>query len=159
MHEIEELLERFRRGAEVIASVTTGLANVEADWLPGAGKWTVRQIACHLADSEMVGAMRLRQVLAEDNPTMIAFDENAWAERLDHRTRKVSAALEAFRGVRAGNYELLRAQPEAAFARFGTHSVNGRQTLLDLLRGYAEHAESHARQIHEVRQAYKRSRP
>ena len=45
----------------------------------------MRTIVCHLADTETVLAMRLRQVIAEDNPMMPAMNQDAWAERLDKR--------------------------------------------------------------------------
>lgn len=158
MPELAELLERFRRGAEILAVATTGASNPELDFEPAPGKWTARQIACHLADSEIVGHMRFRQVIAEDNPTLIGFDEAAWAEKLDYRKRKISVALETFRRIRGENYELLKSLPEEAFVRQGTHSERGPLSLLDLLEIYAAHAENHVRQIMAARQAYKQAR-
>jgi hypothetical protein len=155
MSEIKDLLERFRRGAELVAVVCTGAAGPELDFKPAPGKWSIRQIVCHLSDSEMVGRDRMCRVIAEENPALLAYDENAWAERLDYHKRKFSQALETFRRVRGENFELLRDLPEETYARAGMHSVNGRETLLDLLRIYAEHAEGHARQIKEAREAWK----
>ena len=155
MSELANLLERFRRGAELVAVATTGAAGPVLDYRPGEGKWGVRTIVCHLADSETVLAMRLRQVIAEDNPLMPAMDQNAWADRLDYGKRKLSPALETFRRTRAENYELLKDLPEETFARTGRHSERGTITLLDLLRIYAEHAEKHVQQIHAARAAYK----
>jgi hypothetical protein len=155
MPAIADLLERFRRGAELLSVATTGASNPELDHVPAPGKWTIRQIACHLADSECVGAMRFRQVIAEDNPSIIAYDEKAWAARLNYSRRKLSQVVESFRRTRADNYELLRDLPEGAFARAGTHSDRGRLTLQDLLQIYAEHAENHVKQIMEARLAYK----
>ena len=83
MSELANLLERFRRGAELVAVATTGAAGPVLDFHPAEGKWGVRTIVCHLADSETVLAMRLRQVIAEDNPLMPAMDQDAWASRLD----------------------------------------------------------------------------
>ena len=156
--EVIELLERYRRGAELVAAVTTGAAGVELDHSAGDGKWTVRQILCHLSDSECVGTMRLRQVIAEDNPTIQWFDEQAWAVKTDYSKRKLSVALETFRRMRGENYELLKDQPDSAWSRKGTHSKYSEKTLLDLLRTYAEHAEAHARQLRDARAAYKELR-
>jgi hypothetical protein len=100
----------------------------------------------------------LRRVIAEDNPTIIAYDEKAWATKLDYHRRRFSQALETFRRIRGENYELLKELPEETFQRFGTHSERGRLTLLDLLRIYTEHAENHSQQIRGVRDAYKQSR-
>ena len=155
MSELADLLERFRRGAELVAMATTGAAGPELDFRPGEKKWSVRMIVCHLADSEVVSAMRFRQVIAEENPHLEGFNGDAWADHLDYNTRKISQALETFRRMRGENYEILKDLPESAFARSGRHAELGQVTLLDLLKGYAEHAESHVKQVQRARAAYK----
>jgi hypothetical protein len=156
MAEISELLERFRRGPELIALVLTGVYGEEIDWTPEPGKWSLRTIAAHVADSEVVGAYRFRLLVAEDNPVIQGYDENAWANNLDYARRKPSASLETFRRARRENYELLKELPESAFERTGRHTERGQVSLMDTLRTYAEHAEGHARQMQAVRDAYKR---
>src|SRR5437763_16865086 len=141
---LAEDLERFRRGAEVLATVLIGAAGEEVDFAPAPGKWTIRQIMAHLADAELVGANRLRLVIAEENPTLTAFDQDAWTRNLDYARRKPTQSLETFRRLRAENYELLKDLPESAFDRAGMHTESGRRTLRSLLEGYADHAESHA---------------
>ncbi len=158
MSEIVEALERFRRGPEVIATVLTGVGPEEADYAPAPGKWTIRQIVAHVADTELVLAQRFRQVVAEDNPTLMAFDQSAWAERLDYNRRKPAQSLESFRRLRAENYELLKGLPESAFERTGTHSERGATSIRVLLEDYAQHVESHARQLHSVREQYKQTK-
>jgi len=155
MSEIADLLERFRRGAELLSVATTGAANPELDFVPAPGKWSIRQIASHLADAECVGFMRIRQVIAEESPLLVGYDENAWTQKLNSQARKISQILESFRRVRADNYELLKDLAPETFERSGQHSERGPLTLLDLLRIYAEHAENHCRQILEVRNAFK----
>src|SRR5262245_65192612 len=45
------------------------------------GKWSVRQVAQHLADSELVGGFRFRMVLAHGNPELPGYDQDLWAQR------------------------------------------------------------------------------
>jgi len=158
MSELSELLERFRRGPELVATALTGAAGSELDFAPEQGKWTVRQIVAHLADSEIVVAGRFRTMIAEDNATLMAFDQAAWAERLDYRRRKTSEALDTFRRIRAENYDLLKELPETGFARTATHSERGKLSVQNLLELAAAHAESHARQIREVRDRYRQAK-
>ena len=152
-----EYLERFRRGAELLAVATTGAAGPELDFKPD-GKWSVRQIACHLADAEAVGVMRFRAMIAEDNPTMSAWNQEAWGSNLDYEKRKISQALEIFRVLRSSNYELLKDLSAETFARKGTHTERGEKTLGDWVRLYAEHVENHVKQIQTTRAAYREHR-
>lgn len=158
MDEIPELLERFRRGAELVAVAITGAAGPELDFKPAPDKWSVRQIVAHLADAEAANVVRLRQVIAEDNPTLVPWDQNAWAERTDYQKRKPSQALETMRQLRADNYQLLKDLPPETYSRTGLHLKRGPMSLFDMLRLFAEHAENHATQIRNVRAAYKTSR-
>jgi hypothetical protein len=158
MSDLSALLERFRRGPELLAAILTGVYGEEEDFITAPGKWSIRQIVAHLADAELVGAHRLRQVIAEDNPTLIAFDQDAWTRNLDYARRRPKTSLETFRRIRAENYELLKGLPDDAFARAGNHTENGPMTLRQLLEGYAGHAESHARQLQGIRDEYQKSK-
>lgn len=158
MSELADILERFRRGGELLAMATTGVAGPELDFKPAENKWSVRQIVCHLADSEVVTAMRLRLIAAEDNPTLGAYDQEAWAKNLDYGKRKLSQAIETCRRLRMENYELVKDLPESAFYRTGHHVERGTVSLLDQVRGNTEHLENHVRQIQSVRAAYREHR-
>src|SRR5260370_30382619 len=153
---LAEDLERFRRGAEVLATVLTGAAGEEVDYSPAPEKWTIRQIMAHLADAELVGAHRLRLVIAEDNPTLTSFDEKAWTRNLDYARRKPTQSLETFRRLRAENYELLKELPESAFDRVGMHTENGPMSLRRLLQRYADHADNHPRHLQAHQTDYKK---
>ena len=155
MTDVAELLERFRRGPEVLAAALTGAAGAEVDYRPEPGQWSLRQIVAHVADSEIVACDRFRRTIAEDNPTLLGFNEKLWAEKLDYGRKKYSQSLETFRRIRSESFELLRELPAEAWQRTCTHNEAGVMTLQDLLAGYAEHAEKHALQVRRVREAWK----
>jgi hypothetical protein len=158
MSDVASLLERFRRGPELLALVLTGVFGEEEDYVPPSGGWSIRQIVAHVADSELVGAHRMRKIIAEDEPTLTAFDQDAWVRNLDYARRKPKSSLESFRRIRTENYELLKDLPAAAWERAGNHTENGRVTLSGIVEGYAGHGESHARQIQAIRDEYKQAK-
>ena len=155
MPDLTALLERFRRGPEVLAMVLTGVSGEEEEFVTAPGKWNIRQIAAHLADTELVAAHRFRQVLAEDDPIVVAFNQEKWAANLDYAKRKPRQSLETFRRLRGENYDLLKDVPEAALTRAGKHTERGTITLGAMLEGFANHSESHARQIEAIRAEFK----
>lgn len=138
--------------------VLTGVYGEEEDFTPAPGKWSIRQITAHLADTEIVTAHRFRQMLAEDNPTLIAYNQEAWAANLDYARRKPKQSLETLRHLRTENCELLKGMPAAAFERAGNHTERGRLTVGELLESLAGHTEAHARQIEKVREEYKKAK-
>jgi hypothetical protein len=158
MSDLADLLERFRRGAELLAVGTTGVAGPELDFKPEGLTLSIRQIVCHLADAEAVAVMRLRHVIAEDNPPLPNFDGDAWAVKLDYARRKLSQPLETCRRLRTENYELLKELPADVFARTGTHSKDGVLSLRQMVEGGAKHLEDHVREIQGIRAAYREYR-
>jgi hypothetical protein len=158
MSELAEVLERYRRGPELIAAAMTGAAGAELDYVPAPGKWSVRQILCHMADADIVAAARFRRIIAEETPPLASYDQDAWAHNLDYTHRKTAPSMETFRQIRAWSYELLSSLPESAFERKGMHTERGEMTLRDWLAIYARHAEKHAEQMRSVRSAYKESK-
>lgn len=148
----EELLERYRAGARTLAEALEGATEAELDARPAPGEWSARQVVHHVADAELRSALRLRQLLAEDSPTIQGYDESDYAERL-HYDRPIEASLAAIRAARDTSAELLERMTEDDWKREGTHTENGRYTPETWLEIYAAHCLEHAAQIREARAA------
>ena len=101
----------------------------------------------HCADAEGNAHLRLRYLLAEKDPLIVAFDQEAWARALDYARRPLAPALATVFAVRANTVPLLRAMPEDGWSRSGRHTEMGVFTVERWLELYAGHLEDHARQI------------
>lgn len=148
----EALIAKYKDGSRVVAEALAGSAEAELDARPAPGKWSAREITHHLADSEMIAAIRLRMLLAEDEAVIRAYDQKLYAGRL-YYARPIQASLEAFRAARSSTAEILEQMTEAQWARQGTHSESGRYSPERWLEIYAQHAHTHADQIRTARAA------
>lgn len=157
MSELSDLLERFRRGPELLTMATTGAAGSMLDFKPEDGL-SMRQIVCHVSDAEALGAVQLRHVLVEDNPPLLQVNLDNFARRLDYSGHKISYALEAFRRLRADNYELLEDLAESAFAQTGMTPVGKPVTLSEIVEEMVLHLEKCVRDLQSARAAYKEHR-
>jgi len=146
------LIDQYRAGYAEIVKALEGADDAALDRRPGPGTWTAREIVHHLADSEMTSAIRLRRLLAEDNPTIVGYDEAEFARRL-HYDRPIASSLEAFRWARISTAEILDGLSDAEWGRSGTHSESGPYSVTRWLEIYAEHAHKHAGQIRRARAA------
>jgi len=112
------------------------------------GKWSPREIACHLADCELAFSFRLRQSLAEDGHVMQPFDQDRWAA--NYAAYSADAALAVFSAVRAWNMALLRALPAEAFARKVSHPERGEMTFQTIVETMGGHDLNHLKQLEGI---------
>lgn len=71
------LIDRYSAGGAILAYAVAGLTVEQETAQPGPGAWSMAQLAAHLLDSDLVYADRMKRVIAEEEPTLLAFDENA----------------------------------------------------------------------------------
>ncbi len=113
--------------------------------IPAPGKWSVRDILCHLGDCEVVFAFRLRQALAEDHHVIQPFDQDRWAA--SYPEYEVPAALAVFTAVRQWNLALIAGVKPELFTKTLSHPERGDMTLQTVVETMAGHDLNHLRQI------------
>ena len=146
-----DLIERYRTGIDDVLRAVDGITDEELDRQPAnPDDWTARAVIHHLADSEAMAYIRLRRLLAEDEPLIAGYDEPEWARRLCY-DRPIASSLAVLGAVRAASLELLELLDDAQWARTGRHSDSGAYGVEEWLRIYAAHAHEHADQIREAR--------
>ncbi len=148
-----EILELFRHGPEILEEALRGVSESETKFIPAPGKWNIRQIARHLADTEIVAGMRLRQIIAEDRPLMAVFDQDLWADRLAYTECDAFDSAAKFRALRTDMAAILDTLPAEAFTRVGLHPERGAATLAEWVKRFGIHVQTHAGQIRRIREA------
>ena len=143
------LLQRYATGADAVVDALAGATDADLDRQPPSG-WTARMVVHHLADSEAMAYIRLRRLIAEDDPVIQGYDEPEWARRL-HYERPIEASLAVLRAVRSASHELLGSLTDEDWTRSGTHSESGAYSVERWLRIYAKHSHEHADQIRRAR--------
>ena len=151
---MSEILKLFRRGPEILDEALRGVTEEESRLVPTPGKWTIRQIARHLTDTELVAGMRLRQMIAEERPLMATFDQDLWADRLAYNDCDAFDSARKFRALREDMTAILEALPPEAFERVGLHPERGAGTLGEWVERFGIHVEKHAGQIRRIREQW-----
>jgi uncharacterized damage-inducible protein DinB len=145
------LIDRYADGGPLLAYAVSGLAVEQTLARPGPGAWSISELVAHLLDSDLVIADRMKRVIAEDQPALLAFDENAWIARLDSHAMPVHEAVSLFTANRHWMTRVLRSRSDEDFARTGVHSEAGRKSLADLLAGAVAHVDHHLRFLYAKR--------
>jgi hypothetical protein len=115
---------------------------------PVPGKWSAAEIVSHLADCEIVFAFRLRQTLAEDNPTIQPFDQDKWAAQ--YSGIPAAQALDTFSALRHWNLRLMQSALPAAAGKAMTHPERGTMTFQTVVETMAGHDLNHLAQLRHI---------
>jgi hypothetical protein len=145
--ERQRLIAQYEAGPARLRQALGRVPEEALAWRPAPGEWSAHEVICHCADSESNASLRIRYLLAERDPVIVGYDQDAWATVLDYHGHPLPVALAVVEATRAHTAALIRRLPEAAWKRQGRHTESGRYSAEDWLRLYAEHLEGHARQI------------
>jgi len=136
--------------AKKLDKLTRRLSKKEIRRRPAPGKWSVAEILAHLADAEVVGSWRIRQILGADGTPIQAYDQNVWAETFRYEDRDPKESLKLFRVLRENNLLLLKSVPRKLWENHGMHAERGKETIAQIVRMFAGHDLNHLQQIEKI---------
>ena len=157
--EIDEKLEQYERGFNLLTAALAEVPREAWSYRPEPGEWSVHEIIVHMADSESMSALRARKLIVEPGSMLMGYEEAKWADALDYKEQSAEDALEIIRLARQSTYELLKRQPDDVF----THSVMHPEypdhpyTFEQWLNIYARHIPDHIEQLKSSYRAWKES--
>jgi hypothetical protein len=143
----EALIQQYADGPARLRAALATVPREALQWRPAPKEWSAHEIVCHCADSETASYSRIRMLVAENQPTIVGYDQDRWAVVFEYHNLPLDTSLAVVDAVRTGTAALLRTVGDDAWSRAGTHTESGRYTAEDWLRIYADHLEGHARQI------------
>ena len=150
-----KLIEHYAAGGEKLSLAIRGLTREDLVALPGVdanvGRWSIQQVVVHCMDSDLVATDRIKRMIAEDNPTLIGYDENKFVLNLFYHDQPAEQAVHILDLNRKLFAEVLRRLPDAALQRQGTHNERGPVTVGGYLKSTVDHLDHHLNFIHKKR--------
>jgi hypothetical protein len=113
---------------------------------PEPAEWSVVELLGHAADAEIVMSARYRWVIAQDEPMLVGYDQDAWPPALRHADADPADLLTLFEALRAANVALWRRSGPAERARVGRHLERGPESYSLMFRMLAGHDRVHMEQ-------------
>ena len=147
----DTLLDGYLAGSEHLRAVVGDMKQEDLIARPIAGKWSVLEVVCHLADTDANIAHRLKRVLAEDCPEFERVQPDRMVAALSYQAREVSDELAMIDLTRRQIARILQSLPAEARERVGLIKERGPRTVTDMVNGAVEHLKHHLRFIIEKR--------
>jgi tRNA-binding EMAP/Myf-like protein len=133
-----------------LAGLLAGRGAGDLQQSPAPGRWSVAQIVSHLADSDLVVAYRIRQILAAPGTPIQAYDQDAWVAAQNAEASDAFESLAMFAATRAATLRLFRRLTAQERGRVGMHSERGEESIAQLITLQAGHDRNHLAQIERL---------
>jgi len=139
--EVPDFSVRLRRQGEETRELLARFGERHGDLRYGSGKWTVREVAGHLVDTERVLTCRALRIARGDQAVLSGFDTEAYVAAGGFASRTLDSLIGELLAVRAATVALFEALPAEAFPRRGQVGKNPITVaaILYLLAGHELH--------------------
>jgi DinB superfamily len=136
--------------AKKIERLTKGVSPAKLRKRPAPDKWSISEILAHLADTEIVGAWRMRWILGAPGTPYQGFDQDNWVKSCHYDKRDPRKSLEQYRVLRETNLALLKTLTPDQWKLSGIHSERGEESIEHIVRMFAGHDLNHLAQIERI---------
>lgn len=114
-----DLLGYLDTQTESVASLANTLSEEQLLYRYAEGKWSVKDIFCHLIDCERIYNYRALCIARGDKTELPGFEENDYAKTAHADARQISDIIAEYRSVRAASIELFRSFDDTMLMRSG----------------------------------------
>lgn len=154
--ERNEKIEEYGRGFDLVTAALAEVPREAWEFKPAPQEWSVHEVIIHMADSETMGAIRLRKLIAEPGSTLMTYEEAKWADLLDYRNQDVEDALQILKLTRQTTYRLLKTLSDRVFMHSVSHpKYDMPYTIEKWLDTYSRHIPEHIEQLKKTYQTWK----
>jgi hypothetical protein len=138
----------LRGTLEAIRAEVAALSPPVLRFHPAPGEWCVKEVLGHLIEAEQRGfSGRIRIILAERDPQLQAWDQQAVARERRDCERDAKELVAEFTGLREAGITLARGLGAADLGRGGHHPKVGYLRVGDLLHEWVHHDRNHLKQM------------
>lgn len=117
------VLDTLRRQIGETAALLRGFGPDRGDHAYAPGKWTVKEVAAHLIDTERIFGVRALRLGRGDATPLPGYDQDAYVAAFDLSGRTVDELAGEFERLRASTLDVFRSLPAPTLDHVGT--VNG----------------------------------
>jgi uncharacterized damage-inducible protein DinB len=150
--ERQAMIDQIAETPQKMRAAVDGLNEEQLNTPYRPGGWTVRQVVHHVPDSHLNSYVRFKLALTMEHPTIIAYDENVWANLDDARNAPIDMSLDLLESLHRRWVLFLRSLKGEDFQRTFNHPEIGTVSVDKNIALYAWHGRHHVAHITALRE-------
>jgi hypothetical protein len=151
----EQVLPVLAAQGEELRRALAGVKESGAGFRYAGGKWSIREVVGHLADTERVFAFRALSFARAEKAALPAFDENEYVREASFDATPLAELVEEFRASREASMYLFRHLTAEAWLRGGVANAKPIvvRSLAFIMAGHVRHHLGTLRTLYHVGEA------
>jgi hypothetical protein len=125
----QEIMKTLRATPVVLRALVDGIDDAWLRWRPAPGEWAIIEVVGHLADTEERALGRVRRMVAEDNPVLAPFDQEALATQRHYLDLDLAGELTRLEQLRGQHLAMLEGLDASRWERTGRHGEHGTMSV------------------------------
>ena len=137
----ENVLTELEQQMESFSALLRSIPAEKASFAYAEGKWTIKELAGHVMDTERIMAYRALRIARNDTTPLPGFDENDYVANAHFADRSLESLVDEFAALRKANMYLIRSLNAIEIDRSGISnekSISVR-ALIFIMAGHVNH--------------------
>lgn len=138
---VGDVKEELSQQLESFPAFIRNIPESKGTYTYAEGKWTVKEILCHILDTERVMAYRALRFARNDMTALASFEQDEFVANGRHNERTFESIIEEFQHLRKANIILFNTFNDVELTRKGMASdrLVSVQALIYVIAGHLNH--------------------
>ena len=137
----ENVLTELEQQMESFSALLRSIPAEKASFAYAEGKWTIKELAGHVIDTERIMAYRALRIARNDATPLPGFDENDYVANAHFADRSLESLVDEFAALRKANMYLIRSLNAIEIDRSGISNEKpiSVRALIFIMAGHVNH--------------------
>jgi hypothetical protein len=137
----DDVLAELEQQSDTFAALLGNVPQDKASFAYAEGKWTIKELAGHVIDTERIMAYRALRIARNDATPLPGFDENDYVSNAHFADRSLGSLAEEFAALRKANMYLIRSLNGTEIDRSGISNEKpiSVRALIYIMAGHVNH--------------------
>ncbi len=119
-----DVLQAMRISGYRTMELIHSIPEAKSDFRYAEGKWSMREVLCHMIDAERIFGYRALRFARNDNTPLAGFDEKQYATQLNASSRNLKQIGDEMQHLRTTSVDLFESFNEEMLKRKGSANSN-----------------------------------
>ncbi|MCK6617340.1 MAG: DinB family protein [Cyclobacteriaceae bacterium] len=119
-----DMMDALRTTIAATDKLIRSIPETKGEYRYAPGKWSVKELLCHMLDAERIFAYRALRFARNDQTELPGFDEQAYAPHANAHSRTLSQLADEFKRLRSSTVDLFESFTPDMLVRSGMANNN-----------------------------------